>query len=112
MDRKAGAGVGRVRGEMAGATVLNDDPAARARQFAGMGFAWLHVVDLDGAFAGRSVNGDAVRAIRREVDLNLQLGGGIRDRAAIDYWLGEGGRDRLVLCTVALRDPALVRRAA
>jgi phosphoribosylformimino-5-aminoimidazole carboxamide ribotide isomerase len=112
IDLKAGACVRLVRGEMASATVFNDDPAAQARQFAEMGFAWLHVVDLDGAFAGRSVNGDAVRAIRRAVDLKIQLGGGIRDRAAIDYWLAEVGIERIVLGTVALRDPALVRRAA
>jgi len=112
IDLKAGACVRLVRGEMASATVFNDDPAAQARQFAEMGFAWLHVVDLDGAFAGRSVNGDAVRAIRRAVDLKIQLGGGIRDRAAIDYWLAEIGIDRIVLGTVALRDPALVHRAA
>ena len=112
IDLKAGACVRLVRGEMASATVFNDDPAAQARDFAHMGFAWLHVVDLDGAFAGRSVNGAAVRAIRRAVDLKIQLGGGIRDRAAIDYWLAEIGIDRIVLGTVALRDPALVRRAA
>jgi phosphoribosylformimino-5-aminoimidazole carboxamide ribotide isomerase len=112
IDLKAGACVRLVRGEMASATVFNDDPAAQARRFAEMGFAWLHVVDLDGAFAGRSVNGDAVRAIRRAVDLKIQLGGGIRDRAAIDYWLAEIGINRIVLGTIALRDPALVRRAA
>jgi len=112
IDLKAGACVRLLRGEMASATVFNDDPAAQARQFAEMGFAWLHVVDLDGAFAGRSVNGAAVRAIRRAVDLKIQLGGGIRDRAAIDYWLAEIGIDRVVLGTIALRDPALVRRAA
>jgi len=112
IDLKAGACVRLVRGEMASATVFNEDPAAQARDFADMGFAWLHVVDLDGAFAGRSVNGAAVRAIRRAVDLKIQLGGGIRDRAAIDYWLGDIGIDRIVLGTIALRDPALVRRAA
>ena len=112
IDLKAGACVRLVRGEMASATVFNEDPAAQARDFADMGFAWLHVVDLDGAFAGRSVNGAAVRAIRRAVDLKIQLGGGIRDRAAIDYWLTEIGIDRIVLGTIALRDPALVRRAA
>jgi phosphoribosylformimino-5-aminoimidazole carboxamide ribotide isomerase len=111
IDLKAGACVRLVRGEMASATVFNDDPSAQARDFAETGFAWLHVVDLDGAFAGRSVNGAAVRAIRREVDLRIQLGGGIRDRAAIDYWL-DLGIDRIVLGTVALRDSALVRRAA
>jgi phosphoribosylformimino-5-aminoimidazole carboxamide ribotide isomerase len=111
IDLKAGACVRLVRGEMASATVFNDDPSAQARHFAEIGFDWLHVVDLDGAFAGRSVNGAAVRAIREEVDLRIQLGGGIRDRAAIDYWL-DLGIDRIVLGTVALRDSALVRRAA
>jgi phosphoribosylformimino-5-aminoimidazole carboxamide ribotide isomerase len=111
IDLKGGACVRLVRGEMASATVFNDDPAAQARTFADTGFAWLHVVDLDGAFAGNSVNGEAVRAIRRAVDLRIQLGGGIRDRAAIDYWLGLG-IDRVVLGTAALRDPELVRRAA
>lgn len=111
IDLKGGACVRLVRGEMASATVFSDDPARQARQFAAMGFAWLHVVDLDGAFAGKSVNGDAVRAIRRAVDLKIQLGGGIRDRAAIDAWL-DLGIDRVVLGTVALRDPDLVHRAA
>jgi phosphoribosylformimino-5-aminoimidazole carboxamide ribotide isomerase len=111
IDLKGGACVRLVRGEMASATVFNDDPAAQARQFAAIGFGWLHVVDLDGAFAGQSVNGAAVRAIRRAVDLKIQLGGGIRDRAAIDAWL-ELGIDRVVLGTAALRDPGLVREAA
>src|SRR3954463_8522021 len=87
IDLKGGACVRLVRGEMASATVFNNDPAAQARSFAATGFSWLHVVDLDGAFAGKSVNGDAVRAIREAVGLHIQLGGGIRDRAAIDYWL-------------------------
>ena len=87
IDLKGGACVRLVRGEMASATVFNDDPAAQARAFAEAGSRWLHVVDLDGAFAGRSVNGEAVRAIRRAVDLRIQLGGGIRDRAAIEDWL-------------------------
>jgi phosphoribosylformimino-5-aminoimidazole carboxamide ribotide isomerase len=111
IDLKAGACVRLVRGEMASATVFNDDPAAQARLFAAAGFAWLHVVDLDGAFAGRSVNGAAVAAVRRSVGLRIQLGGGIRDRAAIDYWL-ELGIERVVLGTAALRDPDLVRHAA
>jgi phosphoribosylformimino-5-aminoimidazole carboxamide ribotide isomerase len=111
IDLKGGACVRLVRGEMASATVFNDDPAAQARAFAEAGFSWLHVVDLDGAFAGKSLNGDAVRAIRDAVGLRIQLGGGIRDRAAIDYWLALG-IDRVVLGTAALRDPALVRRAA
>ena len=111
IDLKGGACVRLVRGEMATATVFNDDPAAQARAFAEVGFQWLHIVDLDGAFAGRAVNGEAVRAIRRSVDLKIQLGGGIRDRAAIDRWL-DLGIDRVVLGTVALRDPDLVRQAA
>jgi phosphoribosylformimino-5-aminoimidazole carboxamide ribotide isomerase len=111
IDLKAGACVRLVRGEMASAIVFNNDPAAQARQFAETGFCWLHVVDLDGAFAGKSVNGAAVRGIRRAVDLKVQLGGGIRDRAAIDYWL-DLGIDRVVLGTAALRDPDLVSRAA
>jgi len=111
IDLKGGACVRLVRGEMASATVFNQDPEAQAQAFADLGFRWLHVVDLDGAFAGKSVNGEAVRAIRRAVDLRMQLGGGIRDRAAIDYWLGLG-IDRVVLGTVALRDPELVRRVA
>jgi phosphoribosylformimino-5-aminoimidazole carboxamide ribotide isomerase len=111
IDLKDGACVRLVRGDMASATIFSADPAAQARQFADAGFEWLHVVDLDAAFAGRSVNGDAVSAIRTAVDLRIQLGGGIRDRAAIERWL-ELGIDRLVLGTAALRDPDLVRRAA
>jgi phosphoribosylformimino-5-aminoimidazole carboxamide ribotide isomerase len=111
IDLKDGACVRLVRGEMATATVFNDDPAAQARLFAASGFEWLHVVDLNGAFAGHSVNGAAVAAIRDTVGLRLQLGGGIRDRGAIEHWLGLG-IDRVVLGTAALRDPALVRQAA
>jgi len=111
IDLKGGACVRLVRGDMATATIFNHDPAAQARKFAALGFRWLHVVDLDGAFAGVSVNGDAVRAIRNSVDINIQLGGGIRERAAIDAWL-DVGIDRLVLGTAALRDPDLVRHAA
>ena len=111
IDLKGGDCVRLLRGEMASATVFNTDPAAQARHFAEAGFSWLHVVDLDGAFAGKSVNGDAVRAIRQAVDLKIQLGGGIRDRAAIDNWLALG-IERVVLGTAALRDPALVREAA
>ncbi len=111
IDLKGGACVRLLRGEMASATVFNDDPAAQARAFAELGFAWLHVVDLDGAFAGASVNGAAVRAIRRAVGVKIQLGGGIRDAAAIAAWL-DLGIDRVVLGTAALRQPDLVRRAA
>jgi phosphoribosylformimino-5-aminoimidazole carboxamide ribotide isomerase len=111
IDLKEGACVRLVRGEMASATVFNHDPAAQARHFAEAGFAWLHVVDLDGAFAGRPVNAEAVAAIRAAVPLRIQLGGGIRDRARIERWLALG-IDRVVLGTAALRDPDLVRRAA
>ena len=111
IDLKDGACVRLVRGEMATATIFNDDPAAQARQFAAAGFTWLHVVDLNGAFAGHSVNGAAVAAIRDAVGLHIQLGGGIRDRSAIEHWLGLG-IDRVVLGTAALRHPELVRQAA
>jgi len=111
IDLKDGACVRLVRGEMASATVFNRDPAAQARHFADAGFTWLHVVDLDGAVAGRSRNGAAVAAIRDAVDLPIQLGGGIRDRTAIERWLALG-IDRVVLGTAALRDPELVRDAA
>jgi phosphoribosylformimino-5-aminoimidazole carboxamide ribotide isomerase len=111
IDLKDGACVRLLRGNMASATVFNRDPAAQARQFADAGFSWLHVVDLDGAVAGRSVNGTAVSAIRNAVDLPIQLGGGIRVRAAIEYWLALG-IVRAVLGTAALSNPELIRRAA
>ena len=111
IDLKEGACVRLVRGDMASATVFNRDPAAQARHFADAGFTWLHVVDLDGAFAGRSINGAAVAAIRNAVDLPIQLGGGVRNRAAIEHWLALGV-DRVVLGTAALRDPRLVQHAA
>jgi phosphoribosylformimino-5-aminoimidazole carboxamide ribotide isomerase len=110
IDLKDGACVRLVRGDMASATIFNRDPAAQARHFADAGFTWLHVVDLDGAVAGRSQNSAAVAAIRNAVDLPIQLGGGIRDRAAIERWLAFG-IDRVVLGTAALRDPELVRDA-
>jgi len=91
--------------------VFNADPAAQARLFASAGFQWLHCVDLDGAFAGRSANGDAIRAIRAATLLPIQLGGGIRDRAAIEAWL-DAGITRVILGTAALRDPDLVRDSA
>ncbi|WP_119419300.1 1-(5-phosphoribosyl)-5-[(5-phosphoribosylamino)methylideneamino]imidazole-4-carboxamide isomerase [Desertibaculum subflavum] len=111
IDLKEGRCVRLERGEMARATVFNDDPAAQARDFAGAGCAWIHVVDLDGAFAGKPMNAAAVRAIRAAVGLKVQLGGGIRDRATIDGWL-EAGVTRVVLGTAAVRDPALVKEAA
>ncbi len=111
IDLKDGQCVRLLRGEMASATVFNPDPAAQARRFAADGFEWLHLVDLNGAFAGRSVNGAAVAAVRSAVRLHIQLGGGIRDRAAIEHWLALG-IDRVVLGTAALHDPELVRGAA
>jgi phosphoribosylformimino-5-aminoimidazole carboxamide ribotide isomerase len=111
IDLKDGACVRLVRGEMASATVFNKDPVAQARSFGDAGFGWLHIVDLNGAFAGCSVNGSVVRAIRASVGLRIQLGGGIRDQGAIEDWLALG-IERVVLGTAALRDPDLVRHAA
>ncbi len=111
IDLKDGQCVRLLRGDMASATVFGADPAAQARAFVDAGCRWLHVVDLDGAFAGRPVNGAAVEAILAAVEVPVQLGGGIRDRAAIEAWLGKGVR-RVILGTVALRDPGLVRAAA
>ena len=111
IDLKDGSCVRLKRGLMSEATVFNDDPAAQARSFQRAGFKWLHCVDLNGAFAGRSANGDAIRAIRAAVDLPIQLGGGIRDMAAIESWI-EAGITRVILGTAALTDPALVKQAA
>lgn len=110
IDLKDGACVRLVQGDMDQATLFNTDPAAQARDFAAAGFEWLHLVDLNGAFAGRPVNGDAVAAILAAIDLPVQLGGGIRDMATIDHWL-EAGVRRVILGTVALKDPALVKDA-
>jgi phosphoribosylformimino-5-aminoimidazole carboxamide ribotide isomerase len=110
IDLKDGACVRLVRGEMNLATVFNPDPAAQARRFVEQGFGWLHLVDLNGAFEGRPVNGDAVARILAAIDLPVQLGGGIRDMATIEAWLERGVR-RVILGTVALRDPDLVREA-
>ncbi len=111
IDLKDGACVRLKRGEMGEATIFNADPAAQARAFADAGFEWLHCVDLNGAFAGRSANAPAIRAIRAAIDLPIQLGGGIRDRAAIEAWL-EAGITRVILGTAALRNPELVKEAA
>ncbi len=112
IDLKDGACVRLKLGDMAEATVYNDDPAAQAAHFRDLGFPWLHVVDLNGAFAGRSVNGAAVEAILTAVggDMKVQLGGGIRDLAGIAAWLDKG-ITRVILGTVAVRDPALVKEA-
>jgi len=111
IDLKDGQCVRLLRGEMEAATVFNDDPAAQARAFAAAGCRWLHLVDLNGAFAGRPVNAEAVEAILAAIDVPAQLGGGIRDRATIETWL-EKGLARVILGTVAVRDPDLVRAAA
>ena len=111
IDLKDGQCVRLKLGEMSEATVFNDDPAAQARTFEAQGFAWLHIVDLNGAFAGRPVNAPAVEAILAALTIPAQLGGGIRDRATIDAWLARGIR-RVILGTAAVRDPALVRDAA
>ena len=110
IDLKDGACVRLRRGEMDSATVYADDPAAQARAWQDAGFAWLHVVDLNGAFAGHSVNHAAVEAILAAVTLPVQLGGGIRDRAGIERWLSAGVR-RVILGSAAARDPDLVRDA-
>lgn len=110
IDLKDGACVRLLRGEMDRATVFNTDPAAQARAFRDQGFGWLHLVDLNGAFAGRPVNAAAVEAILVAVNLPVQLGGGIRDLATIESWLMRGVA-RVILGTVALRDPGLVREA-
>jgi len=110
IDLKAGQCVRLKLGDMAEATVFNDDPAAQARDFAAQGFRWLHLVDLDGAFARKPVNAPAVEAILRAIDIPVQLGGGIRDLGQIETWLARGIR-RVILGTVALRDPDLVKEA-
>jgi phosphoribosylformimino-5-aminoimidazole carboxamide ribotide isomerase len=110
IDLKDGQCVRLKLGEMSQATVFNDDPAAQALAFEGQGFRYLHVVDLNGAFAGKPVNAPAIEAILRAVQMPVQLGGGIRDLATVEMWLGKGIR-RVILGTVAVRDPALVREA-
>lgn len=110
IDLKDGQCVRLKLGDMAQATVFNDDPAAQAKRFEDQGFEWLHLVDLNGAFEGRPVNAVAVEAILRTMTLPVQLGGGIRNLGQIEAWLAKGIR-RVILGTVALRDPALVRAA-
>jgi phosphoribosylformimino-5-aminoimidazole carboxamide ribotide isomerase len=110
IDLKNGQCVRLKQGEMAHATVFNDDPAAQAHAFEAQGFQYLHIVDLDGAFAGKPVNAPAVEAIVQAIAIPVQLGGGIRDLATVEAWLAKGIR-RVILGTVAVRDPALVRDA-
>ncbi|GBE43271.1 1-(5-phosphoribosyl)-5-[(5-phosphoribosylamino) methylideneamino] imidazole-4-carboxamide isomerase [bacterium BMS3Bbin10] len=110
IDLKDGQCVRLKLGEMDAATVFNDDPSAQARAFEAQGFKYLHMVDLDGAFEGKPVNGAAVEAILGAISMPAQLGGGIRDMETIAMWL-EKGVSRVILGTVALRDPDLVHEA-
>ncbi len=111
IDLKDGQCVRLLRGEMAAATVFSDDPGAQAAAFEAAGCEWLHLVDLNGAFAGRPVNAEAVEAILARVSVPAQLGGGIRDMGTIEGWLAKG-LARVILGTVAVENPALVREAA
>jgi phosphoribosylformimino-5-aminoimidazole carboxamide ribotide isomerase len=111
IDLKDGEAVRLQQGDMARATVFHRDPAEQARTFAAQGFEYLHIVDLDGAFAGKPVNAAAVERILAAVRIPVQLGGGIRDRATIEGWLGKGVT-RVIIGTAAVRDPALVKAAA
>ncbi|MBA4759744.1 1-(5-phosphoribosyl)-5-[(5-phosphoribosylamino)methylideneamino]imidazole-4-carboxamide isomerase [Sphingosinicella sp.] len=111
IDLKSGQVVRLAEGDMARATIYSDDPAAQAAVFARGGAAWLHVVDLDGAFAGRSVNGEVVARIVAAFPGKVQLGGGIRDMAAVESWFARGVT-RAVIGTAALKDPEFVKAAA
>lgn len=110
IDLKGGQCVRLLRGDMEQSTVFSDSPAAQASLFADSGFRWLHVVDLDGAFAGEPMNAPAIDGILKVPGLKVQLGGGIRNLETIRYWL-EKGIERVILGTVALRDPELVKQA-
>ena len=108
IDLKDGHCVRLERGDMEKATVFNDDPVAQAKAFADLGCPWLHMVDLNGAFAGTSINGDIVGKICSSVNMDIQLGGGIRQMEDIDRWLDRGVK-RVILGTAAVKDPALVK---
>ena len=111
IDLRNGQCVRLEQGDMARATVFNLDPAAQAKTFETQGFEYLHVVDLDGAFAGKPMNAQAVEAMLKVVKFPVQLGGGIRDLATVEAWLSKGIR-RVIIGTAAVRDPALVKEAA
>jgi phosphoribosylformimino-5-aminoimidazole carboxamide ribotide isomerase len=111
IDLKEGSCVRLEQGDMARATVFHRDPAAQAHEFEAQGFEYLHIVDLDGAFAGKPVNARAIDRILETVAIPIQLGGGIRDTATIEGWL-EKGVNRVIIGTAAVRDPSLVRFAA
>jgi phosphoribosylformimino-5-aminoimidazole carboxamide ribotide isomerase len=110
IDLKDGQCVRLKLGDMEQATIFNDNPAAQAKSFEAQGFEWLHLVDLNGAFEGRPVNGKAVEEILKAISIPVQLGGGIRDMATIEHWLSRGVT-RVILGTVALRSPEIVREA-
>ncbi|WID94413.1 1-(5-phosphoribosyl)-5-[(5-phosphoribosylamino)methylideneamino]imidazole-4-carboxamide isomerase [Bosea vestrisii] len=111
IDLKEGQCVRLKQGDMGQATIFNDDPAAQAATFERQGFQWLHVVDLDGAFAGKPMNAAAVEAILARVSFPVQLGGGIRDIRTVEGWLAKGVA-RVIIGTAAVRDPGFVREAA
>ncbi len=111
IDLKGGQCVRLLHGDMEKVTVFSDSPADQAAQFAGQGFSWLHVVDLDGAMEGRAVNIAAVTAILKRVAIPVQLGGGVRTLDGVEKWL-EAGVSRVILGTVAVSDPELVKKAA
>lgn len=111
IDLKNGQCVRLEQGDMARATVFNLDPSAQARAFAAQGFEYLHVVDLDGAFAGKPVNAQAVEGMLKAITMPVQLGGGIRDLATVEAWLSKGVA-RVIIGTAAVRDPELVKNAA
>ena len=110
IDLKDGQCVRLIQGEMGKATVFNDTPADQAKKFETQGFEYLHMVDLNGAFAGKPVNGSAVEAVLAAISIPTQLGGGIRDLATIEMWLGKG-LSRVILGTAAVKDPDLVMAA-
>ena len=110
IDLKDGQCVRLKLGDMEQATIFNDNPADQAKRFEDQGFAWLHLVDLNGAFEGRPVNAKAVEEILKAISIPVQLGGGIRDLATIEHWLSRGVT-RVILGTIALRNPDIVREA-
>jgi phosphoribosylformimino-5-aminoimidazole carboxamide ribotide isomerase len=111
IDLKNGEAVRLQQGDMARATVFNTNPAAQAKAFEDQGFEWLHLVDLDGAFAGKPVNALAVAQILKKVKIPVQLGGGIRNMKTVEAWLGEG-ISRVIIGTAAVREPEFVKQAA
>jgi phosphoribosylformimino-5-aminoimidazole carboxamide ribotide isomerase len=111
IDLKEGLAVRLEQGDMARATIFHRDPAAQARAFEQQGFEYLHIVDLDGAFAGMPMNAAAVDRILETVGIPVQLGGGVRDTATVENWL-EKGIDRIIIGTAAVRDPPFVKQAA